>query len=215
MLMQGKTNNKKTHKKNTTLIISLSIFVGLFIFILIVLSSVLLLSKYFNQKRSATLSNALKWQETLSGLNEEEPIVTVPNEEQNQVKQNTGKINQTISNEIIDLTINSFEKISLQSSQPAKDFELYKINFSIKNNTYQNQVISLFDFSLMDQNDEEFSLIIPSKDEISDLLDQETNLKPEEKITKNLIFETKQNIKKADFVFDNNADTKILIHLNK
>ncbi len=213
--MQNKTNNSEpTRKHNTTLIISLSIFVGLLIFILIISSAGFLFIKYINQQKSNTPSNVKKWQETLNGL-VEEPIVTVPSEEQDKRKQNVGKIGQTISNEILDLQISSLEKINLKSSQPAKDNEFYKVDFSIKNNTDQDQVISLLDFSLLDPSDGEFSLVIPSKNEASDLLEQETNLKAGEKVTKNLIFEIKQNVKKADFVFDDDIDTKIIIKLEK
>lgn len=211
MIDQNKAKNfKKTHKKNTTLIISFSIFVGLLIFILIITSSIFLLAKYFNQKRADTLSNALKWQEALNNFTEEEPIVTVPNEALKAQKQDIGKINEVVSNEIIDLKINKIEKINLESIELQADFDFYKINLTIKNNTSQEQTISLFDFSCLDPNDNDFSLIIPP-DSVGEIFTEEINLNPGQEQTGSLIFEINNHLKNINFLFNDNENTAIMI----
>jgi len=213
--MQNKPENiKKTHKHNTALVISVSIFVGLLIFILIIASAGFLFLKYFDQQKTRSLSNAQKWQQTLSGL-DDEPIVTVPSEEQDERKQNIGKIGQTISNEILDLQVSSIEKISLKSSQPSKDSEFYKIDFSIKNNTDKDQKISTLNIIAKDSNDGEFSLVIPSQSDNQSAFEEEIALTPGQKKNNSIIYEINKNVKDIDFVFDDDANTKILIKLAK
>jgi len=213
--MQNKPENiKKTHKHNTALVISVSIFVGLLIFILIIASAGFLFLKYFDQQKTRSLSNAQKWQQTLSGL-DDEPIVTVPSEEQDERKQNIGKIGQTISNEILDLQVSSIEKISLKSSQPSKDSEFYKIDFSIKNNTDKDQKISTLNIIAKDSNDGEFSLVIPSQSDNQSAFEEEIALTPGQNKNNSIIYEINKNVKDIDFVFDDDANTKILIKLAK
>lgn len=207
-------NLEPTRKHNTTLIISVSIFVGLLIFIMIIASAGFLFLKYFDQQKSKTLSNAKKWEATLSGI-EEEPIVTIPTEKEEERKQNIGKIGQTISNQILDLQINSLEKINLKSSQPNKDNEFYKIDFSIKNNTDQDQKVSILNIIAKDPNDGEFSLVIPSQSDNQPVFEEEISLIPGEKKTSSLIFEIDKDIQDIDFVIDDDANTKILIKLEK
>ncbi|MFA6295964.1 MAG: DUF4352 domain-containing protein [Patescibacteria group bacterium] len=214
--MQNKTKNleKQNKQHNTTLIISLSIFVGLLIFILIISSASFLFIKYFNNQKSKSFSNAKKWQLALDGL-EEEPIVTVPTEDQDERKQNTGTIGQTISNEILDLQINSNKKINLKSSQPAKDNDFYKIDFSLKNNTADDQKISILYFSSEDPDDGEFSLVIPSQNDNQSVFEEEISLSPGQKKSGSLIFEVNKNVPNIDFIYDDNTNTKILIKLEK
>ncbi|MDD3888142.1 MAG: DUF4352 domain-containing protein [Patescibacteria group bacterium] len=213
--MQNKPENiKKTYKHNTTLVISVSIFVGLLIFILIITSAGFLFLKYLDQQKTKSLSNAQKWQQTLSGL-DDEPIVTVPSEEQDERKQNIGKIGQTISNEILDIQVSSIEKVSLKSSQPSKDSEFYKIDFSIKNNTDKDQKISTLNIIAKDSNDGEFSLVIPSQSDNQSVFEEEIALTPGQKKNNSIIYEINKNVKDIDFVFDDDANTKILIKLAK
>lgn len=213
--MQNKTKNiEKPNKYSTTTIVSISIFIGLLFLIIIIYCGGFIFVKYFNQQKSKTLSNTKKWQQTISGL-EEEPIVTVPTENQEERKQNIGKLGQTISNEIVDLQVVSFEKNNLKSIQPAKDNEFYKIDFSIKNNTDQDQKILSIDLLAKDPEDGEFTLVKPSQNDNQSVFEDEINLASGQKKNGSLIFEINKNVSNIDFIFDDEADTKILIKLEK
>ena len=193
-------------KKNKGLIIGLSIFGGCLILLMIIALIFFFIIGRTVQKTSKIFSNVQSWEKIIADTSE--PIASVPSAEEPQPEVK-GNMNQAISNEIIDLTINSFEKISFPNAQPPKNYEFYKINLSIKNNSSSQQIISLFDFALKNQDKEEFDQFILNNKETDNLLD---TIPPQETISENIIFEIKKN-KNLRLIFNDQENSKIIIML--
>ncbi len=212
-IKQPQKNEKKLPKKGKGLIIGLSIGGGCFILVIILAVVAYFTLRYLTNKTNQTLINIQAWEETLDSDTYNEPITTVPTANEEVRSETKGKAGQVISNEIVDLKVNSFEKISLPTTSPLKNYEFYKIDLTMKNNTSAEQQISLLDFTVNNSSSEEFSHIIPLKKEVCDLLESVISIPPEEEITGSIIFEIKEKTKKPKLIFDDNINTKLIIEL--
>ncbi len=210
---QPQKNKEQPPKKGKGLIIGLSIGGGCFVLVIILAVVAYFTLRHLTNKTNQTLINIQAWGETLDGDTYNEPITTVPTANEEIRSETKGKTGQVISNETVDLKVNSFEKISLPTTSPLENYEFYKINLTIKNNTSAEQQISLLDFTVNNSSSEEFSHIIPLEEEVGDLLESVISIPPEEEITGSIIFEIKEKTKKPKLIFDDNMNTKLIIEL--
>ena len=220
MTSQNKTSQKP--KKRTVLIVVLSIFAGLLIFLALATSIGYFVLKYYTSKTTQVLSNIQGWEQVLDEVEEEDPIIAPPkllgNQEINPRK--NGQIHEPISNENIEIIVDSIEAIEIPNVEPYENHQFYKINFTIKNTTSSDQPVYLYNFTLQDRK-EEFAQFIFEDDwanrtnDIDPLSANMTLIPANELVKGDIIFEVKKNHKNLEFIYDDYENTILIIKLDE